>query len=88
MSSKENGILSQVHYMPVTSHPYYEKLGYRLQSFPEASSYYEEALSIPLYYSLTNLEQEKVIDTIKKIIKKRLSSNCSSADGSTRLPKK
>lgn len=67
---KENGILSQVHYMPVTSHPYYEKLGYRTVSFPEASSYYEEALSIPLYYSLTNLEQEKVIDTIKKIIKK------------------
>tara|TARA_Y100000768_G_C23970119_1_gene680062 strand:+ start:540 stop:1727 length:1188 start_codon:yes stop_codon:yes gene_type:complete len=67
---KENGILSQVHYMPVTSHPYYEKLGYRTASFPEASSYYEEALSIPLYYSLTNLEQEKVIDTIKKIIKK------------------
>ena len=67
---KENGILSQVHYMPVTSHPYYEKLGYRTASFPEASSYYEEALSIPLYYSLTNLEQKKVIDTIKKIIKK------------------
>ena len=69
---KKNGILSQVHYMPVTSHPYYQKLGYRTSSYKEASSYYEEALSIPLYYSLTDLEQEKVIKTIKKIINNEL----------------
>ena len=67
---KEDGILSQVHYMPVTSHPYYQKLGFKTSNFPNAESYYEEALSIPLYYSLTDNDQVKIIEAIKKIIKK------------------
>jgi perosamine synthetase len=66
---KERGVLSQVHYMPVTSHPYYQKLGYKTSDFPEASKFYDEALSIPLYYSLTDTEQERVIKAIKNIIK-------------------
>ena len=67
---KENNILTQVHYMPVTSHPYYKKLGYKTTNFPESENFYEEALSIPLYYSLSDSDQAKVLDSISEIIKK------------------
>ena len=69
---KDNGILTQVHYLPVTSHPYYQKMGYRTEHFPQAETFYEEALSLPLYYSLSDTEQQKVMDVIAKIIKKRI----------------
>ena len=67
---KENNILTQVHYMPVTSHPYYKKLGYKTPNFPESENFYEEALSIPLYYSLSDSDQANVLDSISEIIKK------------------
>ena len=64
----EKRILTQVHYLPVTSHPFYQKLGYNTSNYPESNKFYSEALSIPMYYSLTNDEQDKVIKNIKSII--------------------
>lgn len=63
------GIMTQVHYIPVTSHPYYENLGFDSRDYPQALEFYEEALSIPLYYSLTDIEQDKVIGGLKKLLK-------------------
>lgn len=65
---REENIYTQVHYMPVTSHPFYQKLGYTTSDFIETEKYYEEAVSIPLYYSLTSKEQKKVINLITKIL--------------------
>jgi perosamine synthetase len=65
---RKEGVLAQVHYIPVTSHPYYQELGFNSTDFPEALNYYEEALSIPLYYSLTNEDQNKVISLITNLI--------------------
>jgi len=65
---KEYGIGSQVHYIPVPIHPYYKKLGYNMNDYPNAQDYYIEALSIPLFHDLTSDEQKKVIFTINKII--------------------
>jgi len=65
---REEKILTQVHYMPVTSHPFYQELGYKTSDFKETEKYYEEALSIPLFYSLTYKEQNKVIDLIIKLL--------------------
>ena len=62
---KKKGILTQVHYLPVTSQPYYQKLGYSTSNYPISKKFYEEAISIPLYYSLTFDQQDMVIDTIK-----------------------
>jgi len=61
-------IVTQVHYIPVTSHPYYKEQGYNSDDYPNALNYYEEALSIPLYYSLTNADQDKVIENLKSLI--------------------
>lgn len=61
---KKSGIITQVHYMPVPMQPYYRKLGFRPECYPNAVNYYNEALSIPLYYGLTDLEQEFVIEKL------------------------
>jgi perosamine synthetase len=65
---KRKKVLTQVHYIPVTMHPYYQKLGYSIKSTPEAMKYYEQALSIPIYYGLTEYQQNHVISSIKKIL--------------------
>lgn len=57
----------QVHYLPVYWHSYYEKLGYKKGLCPNAEKYYEEVMSIPLYYSLTDGDVEDVIRAVKKV---------------------
>ncbi len=65
---REEGILTQVHYIPVTSHPFYKNLGYKTEEYPESKSFYDEAISIPLFFSLTDKEQNKVIDKLKNLL--------------------
>lgn len=62
------GIRSQVHYMPVYWLPYYEQLGYEKGLCPEAERYYQEVMSLPLYYSLTDQDVEDVIHAVKKLV--------------------
>ncbi len=61
-------ICPQVHYVPVYRHPYYEELGYEKGLCPNAEKFYNESMSIPLYYSLTDSEVEDVIRAVKKIV--------------------
>jgi UDP-4-amino-4,6-dideoxy-N-acetyl-beta-L-altrosamine transaminase len=62
---RSHGILVNLHYMPIYSHPYYHSFGYNKADFPEAEAYYSEALSIPMHTTLTESEQQLVVDTIK-----------------------
>lgn len=62
------GIHSQVHYMPVYWHSYYESLGYEKGLCPQAERYYQEVMSLPLYYSLTDQDVEDVIHIVKKLV--------------------
>lgn len=61
-------IYSQVHYLPVYWHSYYEKLGYKKGLCPNAEAYYQEVMSLPLYYALTDEDVEDVIHAVRKII--------------------
>lgn len=61
---RKSGIITQVHYMPVPMQPYYRKLGFNAEHYPNAIDYYNEALSIPLYYGLKDIEQEFVIEKL------------------------
>ena len=63
---RTSGILVNLHYIPVYTHPYYEEIGYDRNEFPQAESYYSEAISIPMFATLTPSEQQFVVDTIKK----------------------
>lgn len=63
-----HGVGSQVHYIPVPMHPYYEKLGFQLKDYPETEKYYHEALTLPIYYDLTDQEQTLVIQSTKSLM--------------------
>lgn len=60
------GILVNLHYIPVYTHPYYEAIGYNRKEFPQSESYYSEAISIPMFATLNESEQQFVVDAIKK----------------------
>ncbi len=64
----EKNIGSQVHYIPVPMHPYFRKLGFNPQDYPHSQNYYEEALSIPLYYDLKGEEQNQIIHAIRELV--------------------
>lgn len=61
-------INTQVHYIPVPAQPYYRALGHDLQDYPNAQRYYQEALTIPLFYALTDDEQQHVIASIRELV--------------------
>lgn len=61
-------ICCNVHYIPVYYHPYYEKLGYQKGLCPKAEKLYEEIMSLPLYYAMTDQDVEDVIGAVKKIV--------------------
>jgi dTDP-4-amino-4,6-dideoxygalactose transaminase len=66
----EYDIICNIHYIPVYYHPYYRRLGYKKGLCPVAEKVYEGLLSIPLYYSLTNEDVERVITAVKETAKK------------------
>ena len=61
-------ICCNVHYIPVYYHPYYEKLGYKKGLCPKAEKLYDEMLSLPLYYAMTEKDVEDVIHAVRKIV--------------------
>ena len=68
---KENDVNTQVHYIPIHLQPYYkEKYGYGRGDYPVAEKYYDHVLSLPLYPTLTDTDQDKVISLIKQFYAK------------------
>lgn len=61
-------IIVNLHYIPVHRQPFYEKLGFKENSFPEAESFHREVISIPIYPGLSSGEQEYVIDCLRECL--------------------
>ena len=59
-------ILVNLHYIPVYRHPYYREHGFEGFFLENAEIYYKTALSIPMYSSLNDSDQDRVIETIEK----------------------
>ena len=59
----------QVHYIPLHLQPYYAQMGFKRGQFPNAEFFYEQCLSLPIYPSLTDNEQDYVIEAIKSFFK-------------------
>ena len=70
---RDQGIGSQVHYIPINLQPYYKKLGFVEDDTPTAMNYYMRTLSIPLYPNLRKSQMRKVVKAIKETIQKNKS---------------
>ena len=62
------GILVNLHYYPVYLQPFYRNLGFKDGYCPNAETYYRTALSLPMYYDLSDSEQNRVIQTLSKVL--------------------
>ena len=64
---RAHGIGANVHYIPVHTQPYYrQRFGFAHGDFPAAEAYYARAISLPLYFSLSEDEQDSVVATLKQ----------------------
>lgn len=61
---KKNNIYAQIHYIPCHLMPYYKQFGWKKGDMPHAERYYEQCISLPVYPTLTDDEQNFVIQTI------------------------
>lgn len=60
-------VCGNVHYIPTYYFPYYEKMGYKRGICPNAEKLYEEIITLPLYYAMTDEDVESVIKAVEKI---------------------
>jgi len=64
---RSHGIGANVHYIPVHTQPYYrQRFGFAQGDFPAAEAYYARAITLPLYFSLSEAEQDTVVATLKQ----------------------
>ena len=68
-SLQKKGIGVNVHYIPIHTHPFYQKLGFGWGDFPNSENYYRGAISIPLFPNLKLAEQDFVIESLHEILK-------------------
>jgi UDP-4-amino-4,6-dideoxy-N-acetyl-beta-L-altrosamine transaminase len=68
-SLRASGIGVNVHYVPVHLHPFYRSMGFKSGDFPNAESYYERALSLPMYYALTDEQQDAVVAALRAALR-------------------
>lgn len=65
---RASGIGVQLHYIPVHLQPYYRRLGFKRGEFPEAERYAEEAISLPLFYALSEEQQDAVVEALRRAL--------------------
>ncbi len=65
---RTKGVYGQVHYIPVHLMPYYQQLGWKPGDFPHAEHYYARCLSLPMFPTLTDAEQDYVIRMVQEFV--------------------
>ncbi|WP_300433483.1 UDP-4-amino-4,6-dideoxy-N-acetyl-beta-L-altrosamine transaminase [uncultured Thalassolituus sp.] len=65
---RERGIGVNLHYIPVHLQPYYQALGFQSGDYPVAESYYQDALSIPLFHGMSDAEQDIVVASLRELL--------------------
>lgn len=68
-SLRSQGIGVNLHYIPVHTQPYYQSMGFQPADFPEAMNYYQEAITLPLFGTMQDSEQDLVIDALEKALR-------------------
>jgi UDP-4-amino-4,6-dideoxy-N-acetyl-beta-L-altrosamine transaminase len=65
---RDAGIGVNLHYIPVHTQPYYQKMGFSEGDFPESHRYYSEAISLPLFHGMSDEQQNMVVDALTAIL--------------------
>ena len=65
---RQAGIGVNVHYIPIHTQPFYQRLGFKQGDFPIAEDYYHNAISIPLHQSLSEVDQKKVVASLFEVL--------------------
>lgn len=66
---RKQGVMVNLHYIPVHMQPYFTGLGFKKGSYPVAEDFYQRALSIPIFPSLTQDQQSYVVNCLHDILK-------------------
>ena len=66
---RKNGIGANIHYIPVHKQPYFKEKNVKYRNLNISEEYYKDALSIPLYPSMTERQQDEVVSCLKKAFK-------------------
>ena len=67
-SLRELGIGVNLHYIPVHTQPYYQRMGFQSGDFPEAECYYAEAISLPMFQTMSEEQQDDVTAAVRQAI--------------------
>lgn len=65
---RDKGVFAHLHYIPIHCQPYYKNLGFNIGDFPNAESYYEQAITLPLFPELTREQIDLIVDTLSRIL--------------------
>ena len=68
MGMRQAGINVNVHYIPVHTQPYFRALGFRYGDFPNAEAYYDSAISLPLYFGMSDEDQDRIVGVLKTLV--------------------
>ncbi len=65
---RSSGVGVNLHYIPVYRQPYYARMGFRREDYPEAERYYAEAITLPLFPGLTTDQQVEVVQQVERVV--------------------
>jgi len=65
---REKGIGVNLHYIPVHTQPYYQQMGFKEGDFPNAEKYYSRAMTLPVFNTMTNSQQNEVISALTEVL--------------------
>lgn len=65
---REQGIGVNLHYIPVHTQPHYQRMGFKVGDYPQSEQYYAEAISLPMYQTLTDEQQGKVVAILRGVL--------------------
>ena len=65
---RQKGVGVNLHYIPVHTQPFYQRMGFQSGDFPNSEAYYEDAISLPIYQGLTKRDQNVVVRSLREVL--------------------
>ncbi|WP_445772992.1 UDP-4-amino-4,6-dideoxy-N-acetyl-beta-L-altrosamine transaminase [Shewanella sp.] len=65
---RSQGIGVNLHYIPVHLQPYYQDMGFKKGDFSHAEHYYQHAISLPIFFGMTDEMQDKIVNVLSDIV--------------------